>query len=120
VCDVTSGIDRGDELAVGRPRDDEVPQLRADTSQLAHERPAGRVPDLDGAIATSGHELRAVGAVQGLVDRVAVKQGEHPPVRSRIPDLRSPVISRNDLSTVGGERGRPDAAERAGQARLLC
>ncbi len=116
--DIALGVDRGDEPTVGRYRDGKVARVRG-TSQLAHERTAGCVPDLHGAVVPRSHDPRAIGAVSGLVDRLAVEQHEQPPIGLRVPDLRGLVVGRDDLTTVWRKHGRPHPPGGTREARLL-
>lgn len=121
--DLAPDIHRRDHVAVGRHASRKVSWLGASRlprrRQLAKQRSGSSVPNFDDTVAAGTDEPCAIGAVDRVVDDIAVRQREQQLVGLRIPDLRAAVVGSDHLAAIGGEGRRPHGSRGAGEARAL-
>ena len=88
-----------------------------------HGQPLARrgVPDADGAVLASGHDLAAVGAERGAADGSAIAaQSQQLLTRFHVPDPRRAVLpSRDDLFAIGAERSAQHGPFEAARGKEL-
>ena len=72
----------------------------------------GQIPQSDGPVCVSDHELRTVGAKEQILDHALIDQQRADGLeRRRIPQLRGPVVaSRQNLRTIGTKGQGPGSS----------
>src|SRR6185295_8856069 len=71
--------------------------------QHAQLRPVGGFPDPNGAVSARRDQPSTIGAVDSVVDRVAMREREQELVGTCIPDPRGLIVRRDDF---GGHRAK--------------